>query len=52
MSEKEKALRLLNLIDEDKMIFIVRILESLVEFAEFPKEAIKAALGEGDEFGK
>ena len=49
MSNREKVARLLNLIDEDKMIFIVRILESLVEFAEVPNELTIAAIREGDE---
>ncbi|MBR1603900.1 MAG: hypothetical protein IJ667_10745 [Synergistaceae bacterium] len=30
------------------MIFIVRILENLVEFAEFPNELTAAAIKEGD----
>lgn len=49
MSNREKVARLLNLIDDDKMIFIVRILESLVEFAEVPNELTIAAIREGDE---
>ena len=49
MSAREKAVRLLNLIDEDRMIFIVRILESLVELAEIPNEITVAAIKEGDE---
>ena len=49
MSAREKAVRLLNLIDEDRMIFIVRILESLVALAEVPNEVTAAAIQEGDE---
>ena len=48
MNARERAAYLLNLIDEDKMIFIVRILENLVEFAEFPNELTAAAIKEGD----
>ena len=52
MSARERAIRLLNLIDEDRMIFIVRILESLVELAEIPNEITVAAIKEGDEMLK
>lgn len=49
MSEKEKAMRLINLLDEEKIIFIIRILESLMGSAEIPNETTLAAMQEGDE---
>lgn len=49
MSEREKAVQLLNVIDDEKMIYVVGILENLTGFADIPNEETVEAIKEGDE---
>ncbi len=43
MSNREKAVQLLNVIDDEKMIYVVGILENLTGFADIPNnETIEA----------
>lgn len=49
MSEREKAIQLLDMIDDEKMIYVVGILENLTNFAEEPNDETIAAMKEGDE---
>ena len=53
MSEKEKAIKLINEIDEDKMIYVVSILENISNIArnnleESPNAETLEAFAEGD----
>lgn len=48
MSNKERAIQLLNTIDDEKMIYVVGILENLTNFADIPNEETAAAIKEGD----
>lgn len=47
MSARERAVYLLNTIDDDKMIYVVGILENLAGFANIPTEETVAAINEG-----
>ena len=49
MSYKERAIQLLNTIDDEKMIYVVGILENLTNFADIPNEETAMAIKEGDE---
>lgn len=49
MSEREKAIQLLNVIEDEKMVYVVGILENLTSFADIPNEETIAAIKEGDE---
>lgn len=49
MSNKERAIQLLNTIDDEKMIYVVGILENLTNLADIPNEETVAAIKEGDE---
>lgn len=49
MSNKERAIQLLNTIDDEKMVYVVGILENLTNFADIPNEETAAAIKEGDE---
>lgn len=49
MSEREKAVNLLNIIDDDKMAYVVGILENLAGFVDIPNAQTAAAIQEGDE---
>lgn len=49
MSEREKAIQLLDMIDDEKMIYVVGILENLTSFADEPNDETIAAMKEGDE---
>lgn len=49
MSEREKAIQLLNVIDDEKMVYIVRILENLTSLVDIPNADTIAAIKEGDE---
>ena len=48
MSNREKAIQLLNIIDEEKMVYVVGILENLTGFADIPNDETIAAINEGD----
>lgn len=53
MSEKEKAIKLINEIDEDKMVYVVGILENISNIArknpdELPNAETLEAFAEGD----
>lgn len=52
MSNREKALQLLNIIDDEKMIYVVGILENLTGFADIPNNETIEAIKEGDEMLK
>lgn len=49
MSDREKAVNLLNVIDDDKMVYVVGILENLAGFIDIPNAETIAAIQEGDE---
>lgn len=49
MSEREKAIQLLNVIDDEKMVYIVGILENLTNLVDIPNADTIAAIKEGDE---
>ena len=49
MSNREKAIQLLNIIDEEKMVYVVGILENLTGFADIPNNETIEAIKEGDE---
>lgn len=49
MSEREKAIQLLNAIEDKKMIYVVGILENLTGFAEIPNAETLEAFAEIDE---
>lgn len=48
MSNREKAVNLLNVIDDDKMVYVVGILENLAGFIDIPNAETVAAIQEGD----
>lgn len=48
MSEREKALHLLEAIDDEKMVYVVGILENLTGFANDPNEETISAIAEGN----
>ena len=52
MSEKEKAIQLLNTIDDEKMTYVVSILENLTSLADIPNSDTIAAIKEGDKMLK
>lgn len=52
MSNRERAVQLLNSIDDEKMIYVVGILENLTSFADIPNEETIAAFKEIDEMKK
>ena len=49
MSNREKAIQLLNMIDDEKMVYVLNILENLTCFAEIPNSETIAAFQEGDD---
>jgi hypothetical protein len=49
MSEKEKAIQLLNIIDDEKMSYVVGILENLTYLAYIPNAETIVAIKEADE---
>ncbi|MDE7310134.1 MAG: hypothetical protein K2N87_00670 [Eubacterium sp.] len=49
MSNREKAVQLLNVIDDEKMVYVVGILENLTGFADIPNKETEEAIKEGDE---
>ncbi len=49
MSNKKRAIQLLNTIDDEKMIYVVGILENLTNFSDIPNEETAMAIKEGDE---
>lgn len=49
MSNKERAIQLINTIDDEKMIYVVGILENLTGFAEIPNAETLEAFAEVDE---
>lgn len=49
MSNKERAIQLLNTIDDERMVYVVGILENLTGFAEIPNAETMAAFAETDE---
>lgn len=49
MSEREKAIQLLNAIEDEKMVYVVGILENLTGFAEIPNAETLEAFAEIDE---
>ena len=48
MSNREKAIQLLNVIDDEKMVYVLNILENLTCFAEIPNSETISAFQEGD----
>ena len=44
MSEREKAMHLLEVIDDEKMVYVVGILENLTGFANIPNEETVSAI--------
>ena len=48
MSNRERAIQLLDIIDEERMVYVVRILENLTGFAEIPNAETAEAIVEGD----
>ena len=48
MSDREKAIQLLNTIDDEKMIYIVNILENLTGLADIPNNETVEAIKEGN----
>ena len=52
MSDREKAVQLLNIIDDEKMVYVVGILENLTGFADIPNDETIEAITEGDEMLK
>ena len=49
MSNRERAVQLLNVIDDEKMVYVVGILENLTGFADIPNNETIEAIKEGDE---
>ena len=49
MSNREKTIQLLNVIDDEKMVYVLNILENLTCFAEIPNSDTIAAFQEGDD---
>ncbi len=49
MSSREKVMQLLNVIDDEKMVYVLNILENLTCFAEIPNSETIAAFHEGDD---
>lgn len=49
MSDREKAIQILNAIEDEKMIYVVGILENLTGFAEIPNAETLEAFAEIDE---
>ncbi len=49
MSNRERAVQLLNVIDDEKMVYVVGILENLTGFADIPNNETIKAIKEGDE---
>ncbi len=49
MSNKERAIQLLDAIDDERMIYVVGILENLTGFAEIPNDETLEAFAEIDE---
>ena len=49
MSYREKAIQLLNVIDDEKKVYVLNILENLTCFAEIPNSETIAAFQEGDD---
>lgn len=49
MSDRERAVQLLNVIDDEKMVYVVGILENLTRFADIPNDETIQAIKEGDE---
>lgn len=49
MSNREKAIQLLNVIDDEKMVYVLNILENLTCVAEIPNSEAIAAFQEGDD---
>lgn len=49
MSNRERAVQLLNVIDDEKMIYVVGILENLTGFADIPNNETIEAIKEGNE---
>ncbi len=52
MSNREKAVQLLNVIDDEKMIYVVGILENLTGLVNIPNDETIEAIEEGDEMLK
>ena len=52
MSDRERAIQLLNVIDDEKMVYVVGILENLTGFADIPNNETIEAIREGDEMLK
>ena len=52
MSNREKAVQLLNVIDDEKMIYVVGILENLTGLVNIPNDETTEATEEGDEMLK
>ena len=48
MSNRERAIQLLNTIDDEKMIYIVNILENLTGLADIPNNETVEAIKEGN----
>lgn len=51
MSNRERAIQLLDVIDDEKMIYVVGILENLTGFAEIPNVETMAAMKELEDGG-
>ena len=49
MSNREKAIQLLNVIDDEKMVYVLNILENLTYLAEIPNSETILAFQEGDD---
>ncbi len=49
MSDREKAIQLLNAIDDERMVYVVGILENLTGFAEVPNTETLEAFAEVEE---
>ena len=52
MSNRERAVQLLNVIDDEKMIYVVGILENLTGLVNIPNDETIEAIEEGDEMLK
>ncbi len=52
MSNRERAMQLINSIDDEKMVYVVGILENLTGFANIPNDETLAAFKEVDEMKK
>lgn len=51
MSNRERAIQLLDVIDDEEMIYVVGILENLTGFAEIPNVETMAAMKELEDGG-